>query len=145
MRSDTLKIGDRVVITWGSRTLSGRIDEASSRAITLLVRLDEPLLFPKAVITADTLPLIREHDGYHIIGAGWDSVTVELNDRSKPMKIEHKTVQVDLSGQGHAWTDATNDTCPANLQAEIAEQIIDGHRETCEDYIASNGLHYRWS
>jgi len=33
---------------------------------------------------------------------------------------------------------------PATITEEIAAEIIDGGRETCDDYIASNGQHYRW-
>lgn len=54
-------------------------------------------------------------------------------------------VQIDLSGQGHAWRPATEDDCPANIQDEIAAEILDGGLESCDDYAASNGLHYRWS
>lgn len=61
------------------------------------------------------------------------------------MEIESKTVQVDASGQGHAWRDATDDTCPANVQQEIAAEIIDGGKGECDGYTASNGQRYRWS
>ena len=54
-------------------------------------------------------------------------------------------IQIDLSGQGHAWRPANDDTCPAQIQREIEAEILDGDRETCDDYLASNGLHYRWS
>jgi hypothetical protein len=61
------------------------------------------------------------------------------------MEIEGKAVQVDASGVGHAWHVATSVNCPANIQAEIAAEIIDGKVIECRDYVASNGLHYRWS
>jgi len=54
-----------------------------------------------------------------------------------------KRVQVDLSGIGHCWKD--DDTIPPDVRIEIECEIIDGKQETCEDYLASNGLHYRWS
>ncbi len=53
-------------------------------------------------------------------------------------------VQVDRSGVGHCWVDVDDDTMPATIAEEIAEEIIDGGHETCEDYVASNGQHYRW-
>jgi hypothetical protein len=53
-----------------------------------------------------------------------------------------KQVQVDRSGVGHCWVDA--DVLPAQIREEIECEIIDGGLENCEDYRASNGLHYRW-
>lgn len=53
-------------------------------------------------------------------------------------------IQIDLSGQGHAWRAIDEDNCPASIRAEIDAEIIDGGREACQDYVASNGLHYRW-
>jgi hypothetical protein len=53
-----------------------------------------------------------------------------------------KQVQVDRSGVGHCWVDADN--LPPQIREEIECEIIDGSRERCEDYRASNGLHYRW-
>jgi hypothetical protein len=54
-------------------------------------------------------------------------------------------VQIDASGgQGHCWQDVDDDTCPPSITEEIAAEIIDGGRETCDDYVASNGQHYRW-
>lgn len=61
------------------------------------------------------------------------------------MEIESKLIQIDRSGQGHAWRDADEDSCPANIQAEIAAEIIDGKQAECQDYVAKNGCHYRWS
>ncbi len=60
------------------------------------------------------------------------------------MEIESKLIQVDPSGQGHAGRTADEESCPANGQAEIAAEIIDGRKSECADYRASNGLHYRW-
>lgn len=54
-------------------------------------------------------------------------------------------VQVDHSGgHGHCWRDATADDMPANVRAEIEGEMIDGKRDACADFVASNGLHYRW-
>jgi hypothetical protein len=61
------------------------------------------------------------------------------------MEIENKLIQIDTSGQGHAWRIADEDNCPANVQAEITAEIIDGKVSETRDYVASNGIHYRWS
>ena len=51
-------------------------------------------------------------------------------------------VQHDPSGVGHAWQPASD--IPASIAEEIAAEIIDGKQESCSDYVASNGLNYRW-
>lgn len=61
------------------------------------------------------------------------------------MEIESKLIQVDASGAGQGWRVADEDSCPANVQQEIAAEIIDGKVGECRDYVASNGQHYRWS
>jgi hypothetical protein len=53
-------------------------------------------------------------------------------------------VQVDRSGVGHCWVSADADSLPASIREEIEGEIIDGGRSECPDYVASNGLHYRW-
>jgi hypothetical protein len=53
-------------------------------------------------------------------------------------------VQVDKSGVGHCWVDVAADDIPANIREEIEGEIIDGGKEDCGDFVASNGLHYRW-
>lgn len=58
--------------------------------------------------------------------------------------ITNYGVQVDRSGIGHCWEAVDDDTMPANIAEEIAEEILDGKQETCADYVASNGQHYRW-
>jgi hypothetical protein len=55
------------------------------------------------------------------------------------MPIEH-----DNSGVGHNWRRISRDDIPADVAEEIEGEIIDGKRETCDDFLASNGLHYRW-
>jgi hypothetical protein len=47
-------------------------------------------------------------------------------------------------GQGHCWRAVSAANLPANIVAEIEAEIIDGGREQCDDYVASNGMHYRW-
>lgn len=56
-------------------------------------------------------------------------------------------VQADASGVGHCWRDVSADDLPANIREEIEGEMIDGGRGEpgdCDDFIASNGLHYRW-
>lgn len=54
------------------------------------------------------------------------------------------TIQHDPSGVGHAWRNIDASDIPANIAEEIAAEILDGGAEECDDYVASNGLHYRW-
>ncbi len=53
-------------------------------------------------------------------------------------------VQQDLSGVGHCWRDVAAQDIPANIVLEIEGEIIDGGKDECDGYVASNGLHYRW-
>ena len=53
------------------------------------------------------------------------------------------TVQHDASGQGHAWRTVGQDL-PADIREEIAAEIIDSGRESCDRYRASSGERYRW-
>jgi hypothetical protein len=53
-------------------------------------------------------------------------------------------IQHDNSGVGHNWRDIDASDIPASIREEIEGEIIDGKMETCEDFVASNGLHYRW-
>lgn len=53
--------------------------------------------------------------------------------------------QYDKSGgQGHCWVNVTEDNLPAEIQEEIAAEILDGRVGSTSDYTASNGCHYRW-
>lgn len=53
-------------------------------------------------------------------------------------------VQVDKSGVGHCWVDVDADEIPANIREEIEGEMIDGGKDECKKFVASNGLHYRW-
>jgi hypothetical protein len=53
-------------------------------------------------------------------------------------------VQVDRSGVGHCWVNVTANDIPYSIREEIEGEMIDGGKETRDDFIASNGLHYRW-
>lgn len=64
---------------------------------------------------------------------------------TETIEINGLTIQHDRSqGQGHCWRDCTADDLPASIREEIAAEIIDGGKEECGDYTASNGEHYRW-
>jgi hypothetical protein len=55
-----------------------------------------------------------------------------------------KTIQHDNSGVGHNWRGIDANDIPADIREEIAAEIIDGGKDTCEQYTATNGLSYRW-
>ncbi len=55
-----------------------------------------------------------------------------------------KTIKHDASGQGHSWKAIGREDIPSRIIEEIEGEIIDGQQDTCDDYIASNGQHYRW-
>jgi hypothetical protein len=67
----------------------------------------------------------------------------------KKMKIEGKTIQIDLSGgQGHRWTDVEgteDDVALSNDLQEISCEIIDGKVDQHDNYVTQSGTHYRWS
>ena len=54
------------------------------------------------------------------------------------------TISHDRSGVGQCWRIIDASDLPANIAEEIAAEILDGERESCDDYVASNGQHYRW-
>lgn len=53
-------------------------------------------------------------------------------------------IQHDNSGIGHNWRNIDSDDIPADIREEIAAEILDGGKDECKDYVATNGLHYRW-
>ena len=55
-----------------------------------------------------------------------------------------KTIKHDNSGLGHNWRIIDAEDIPANICEEIAAEIIDGKKDECDDYIATNGQHYSW-
>lgn len=60
------------------------------------------------------------------------------------MEIAGKTVQIDPSGVGHAWRAVDKDNCPPDVIDELSAEIINGSRNACTSFFASNGLRYRW-
>jgi hypothetical protein len=82
-----------------------------------------------------------------------DNWTVEIvnppaeygsNVSDEQVEVCSTPIQYDKSGVGHCWVAATEADCPASIQEEIAGEIIDGKMDNCDDYVASNGIHYRW-
>ena len=69
------------------------------------------------------------------------------NEMTNATKVNGKTIQIDRSGVGHSWrpltSDDSHDTTPDIIE-EIAAEIIDGGKKTCDLYVATNGLRYRW-
>ena len=53
-------------------------------------------------------------------------------------------IQIDRSGQGHAWRNIAAADINADAREEIEGEIIDGKKTECDEFVASNGLHYRW-
>ena len=65
-------------------------------------------------------------------------------NKANQITVCGRTIQHDRSGgQGHSWADAAD--APQNIIEEIAAEIIDGGRDECDDFLASNGQHYRWA
>ena len=52
-------------------------------------------------------------------------------------------VQHDGSGVGHNWRNIDASDIPADIRAEI-EAAMDDPNADEHNYVASNGLHYRW-
>jgi len=63
---------------------------------------------------------------------------------SEAATVNGTEIYIDRSGVGHCWKRADEIDCPASIAEEIAAEMIDGGVEECDDYIASNGMHYRW-
>ena len=53
-------------------------------------------------------------------------------------------VRIDRSGHGHCWQEIDRDNIPSAIVEEIEGEIIDGGKVECADFVASNGVHYRW-
>jgi hypothetical protein len=65
-------------------------------------------------------------------------------DARAPKSVTIPPIQVDRSGVGHCWVDADATKLPKNIEIEIECEILDGGVAHTDDYVASNGLHYRW-
>lgn len=67
-------------------------------------------------------------------------MTTKQNDTA----VAGHQIQIDRSGQGHAWRDIDAADIPASAREEIEGEIIDGQRNSCAIFVAANGQHYRW-
>jgi hypothetical protein len=76
--------------------------------------------------------------------------TYETQTKEMTMTTEIETtvcgnqVQYDNSGVGHNWRNISRDDIPANIVEEIEGEMIDGGKDECDDFLASNGCRYRW-
>jgi hypothetical protein len=61
----------------------------------------------------------------------------------QPKLVCGKQVQHDNSGVGHNWRNIDAKDIPPSIREEMENEMIDG-KEACEDFVGSNGLHYRW-
>jgi hypothetical protein len=70
---------------------------------------------------------------------------MERIDMTNPTStVCDKQIQHDASGVGHAWRNIDRDDIPADIIEEIEGEIIDGGKDSCGDFVGSNGEHYRW-
>lgn len=53
-------------------------------------------------------------------------------------------IQQDFSGVGHCWRTVRAEDIPADVREEIEGEIIDGGKDECDGFTASNGINYRW-
>jgi hypothetical protein len=64
--------------------------------------------------------------------------------KTETVEVCGYSIKYDKSGVGHCWVAADAIDCPADIQEEISCEIIDGGKDECSDFVASNGVHYRW-
>ena len=53
-------------------------------------------------------------------------------------------IQHDNSGVGHNWRNISRCDIPSMVIEEIEGEIVDGKTHYCENFVGSDGLHYRW-
>ena len=86
---------------------------------------------------------------YAAVDAARPKAAASLLDFTKVMadqqsKVCGKQIQIDRSGQGHCWRTISAGFIPYSVIEEIEGEILDGELDTCADFVASNGQHYRW-
>ena len=86
---------------------------------------------------------------YAAVDAARPKAAASLLDFCKEMaeqqsKVCGKQIQIDRSGQGHCWRTISAGFIPYSIIEEIEGEILDGGADSCEDFIASDGQHYRW-
>ena len=67
-----------------------------------------------------------------------------MSNAAKQIVVCGNPIQYDKSGVGHCWVAADSIDCPEEIQEEIAGEIIDGGVDSCDEFVGSNGVHYRW-
>lgn len=75
------------------------------------------------------------------------NVTLAAKENEYPTTTDYVAgyaIQHDNSGVGHNWQRISRDDIPASIVEEIEGEIITGNVDSCDDYVASNGCHYRW-
>lgn len=75
---------------------------------------------------------------------GPDDFGIEPRFQDSDPLVAGCQIQIDRSGQGNGWKPVYSDEIPWNIREEIEGEIIDGGKDSCEDFVASNGQHYRW-
>lgn len=65
------------------------------------------------------------------------------DDETDTLVCDHQ-IQHDRSGVGHCWRNIDRDDLPSSIVEEIEGEIIDGGKDECDDFRASDGQHYRW-
>jgi hypothetical protein len=75
---------------------------------------------------------------------GRSAAAFEMLDEDEDISVAGCIIQHDASGVGHAWKTIAGDDIPADIVEEIEGEIFDGGKESCSDFIGSNGEHYRW-
>jgi len=58
--------------------------------------------------------------------------------------VADKQIQHNASGVGNDWRNVRREDLNPDVALEIECEIIDGDKDRCQLYVASNGLHYRW-
>ncbi len=74
----------------------------------------------------------------------WDHEKQQYTEDGPETTVLGNQIQVDLSGVGHCWRNIDREDIPAAIVEEIECEILDGGKEECGCFTASNGLHYRW-
>jgi hypothetical protein len=91
----------------------------------------------------DLSPVHNYHAGTsaHLSG-GWE---LWKGPSSEETTVCGNVVQLDKSGgQGHCWRTIDRDDISADILMELEGEMIDGGKETCESFRASDGQYYRW-
>ena len=69
---------------------------------------------------------------------------MNANANANVIEIEGAVIEMDRSGLGNCWEVCYEGDVPAQIVEEITCEIIDGKQAECDNYVASNGFHYRW-